>query len=134
MTEKVPADNPPSESDRIAELLTRTEALEHQIRETTVRFVLAELKTEAVRAGIVDLDGLKLIDSSKLNLNSDGDVEGAAALIAELKHAKPWLFGAASSSTTAKAPAAQPPRQKQASEMNDDEYRAARAALLKRRG
>ena len=138
MTEQVTAEKTLSEADRVAELQARADSLEHQIaayqRDTDARLVLAGLKVEAVRAGIIDIDGLKLVDPSHLKLNPDGEVDGAAALIAELKKAKPWLFAVVSSSTTAKAPAALPPRQKQANEMNDDEYRAARAALLKRRG
>ena len=54
--------------------------------------------------------------------------------MAGLRRAKPWLFGRASSSGPASPPPAQPPRQKLATEMTDDEYRVARAALLKRRG
>ncbi|MGC8474765.1 MAG: hypothetical protein ACP5NP_00285 [Acetobacteraceae bacterium] len=138
MTEQVKAAHEAHAADDMAELRARAEALERQLaalqRETEARLIMAELKAEAQKAGIIDLDGLKLVDSSRLKLNAEGEVEGAAALIAELKRAKPWLFGAASSSTTAKAPTAQPPRQKLASEMNDEEYRTARAALLKRRG
>jgi hypothetical protein len=118
-------------------LRERTEALERQLAEieriTQARLVLAELKTEALRAGMIDLDGLKLLDLSGAKLNEQGNVEGAAALVAELKRTKSWLFGR-SSSSGANPPPAQPPRQKLATEMNDEEYRAARAALVKRRG
>lgn len=138
MTEQDPSPEADQTADGMAELRARAEALERQLgalqRETQARLVQAELKAEALRAGIVDLDGLKLIDLSSVKLGADGEVEGGAVLIAGLKRAKPWLFAAPSSSATAKAPTAQPPRQKQASEMTDDEYRAARAALLKRRG
>ena len=124
-------------ADGIAELRARAEALERQLgelqRETQSRLIHAELKAEATRAGIVDLDGLKLLDLSGLKLTPEGEVEGGAALIAGLKRAKPWLFAAASSSAAARPPVAQPPRQKLATEMTDQEYRAARAALLKRR-
>ena len=125
-------------ADGMAELRTRAETLERQLnelqRETQSRLIHAELKAEALRAGIIDIDGLKLIDRSDLKLTSAGEIEGGAALIAALKRAKPWLFASASTSATAKPPAAHPPRQKLATEMTDDEYRAARAALLKRRG
>ncbi len=93
------------------------------------RLVRAELKVEAVRAGMVDLDGLKLLDLEEVQLNSDGEIENAAHLMAQLRRAKPWLFGGTSSSSPANAPPAQPPRQKLATEMTDKEYRA--AALLK---
>ncbi|MGH8326840.1 MAG: hypothetical protein ACRET2_08775 [Steroidobacteraceae bacterium] len=122
----------------MAELRTRAETLERQLgelqQEARTRLIHAELKAEALRAGIVDLDGLKLIDLSGVTLGTNGEIEGGAALVAALKRSKPWLFGSASSSAAAKPPAALAPRQKLASEMTDDEYRAARAALLKRRG
>ncbi len=100
---------------------------------TAARLIRAEMKAEAVRAGIVDLDGLKLLDLSGARLNDNGEVEGAAALLAALKRDKPWLFTTQSSSSTAAPPAAQPAQTRKATEMSDAEYRAARAALLRRR-
>lgn len=124
-------------ADVLMELRSRADVLERQLaevqRQTEARIVRAELKSEAIRAGIVDPDGLKLLDPSSIKLNKDGEVEGAAALIAELKRAKPWLFGSLSSSSSAVVPPATPPRQKLATDMTEDEWRAARAALLKRR-
>lgn len=126
-------------ADLLMELRSRAEALERQLvdvrQQTEARIVRAELKAEAIRAGIVDPDGLKLMNTDAIKLNEDGEVEGAGALIADLKRAKPWLFGGtSSSSSSALAPPATPPRQKLATEMSDDEWRAARTALLKRRG
>jgi len=126
-------------ADVLMELRSRAEALEQQLAEvrqqTEARIVRAELKTEAIRAGIVDSDGLKLLDTADIKLNKDGEVDGADALIADLKRAKPWLFSSPSSSSSAAvAPPSMPPRQKLATEMSEDEWRAARAALLKRRG
>jgi hypothetical protein len=83
-----------------------------------------------VRAGIVDLDGLKLLDLENVELTSDGELANAAELIVQLRRAKPWLFGGASSSSQASPPPAQPLRQKLATEMTDDEYRSGRAAIL----
>lgn len=125
-------------ADVLMELRSRADALERQLvevqRQTEARIVQAELKAEAVRAGIVDPDGLKLLDTSNAKLNKDGEVEGASALIAELKRAKPWLFGGLSSSSSSSlVPPAMPPRQKLATDMTEDEWRTARAALLKRR-
>ena len=125
------------QDDRLAELRARADALEWQLgqvqKEAESRLIRAELKAEAMRAGIVDLDGLKLVDLSAAKLSASGEVEGAGGLIAQLKRDKPWLFGGASSSSPATPPPAQPPRQKRAMEMTDAEYRAARADLLKRR-
>lgn len=116
--------------ERAAELERRLEEIEAN---TTARLIRAELKAEAVRAGMVDLDGLKLVDASAVKLNAQGDVEGAAALMTQMRRAKPWLFGGASSSSTAVPPPSQVPEGKLATKMSYDEWQAARAELLKRR-
>jgi hypothetical protein len=82
---------------------------------------------------MVDLDGLKLLDLANTKLNEHGEVENAAGLMTQLRHSKPWLFGGTSSSSPASVPPSQPPRQKLATEMTNEEYRAARAAILKQR-
>lgn len=124
-------------ADSVAELLARADALERRLAETErdarARVTRAELKVEAVRAGIIDLDCLQLLDVHDAKVAQNGEVTNGAELIAQLKRTKPWLFNVASSSSGANAPPAQPPRQKLATEMTDDEYRAARAALLKHR-
>jgi hypothetical protein len=95
------------------------------------RLVVANLRTEAVRAGMIDLDGLRLIDLSAVRLGNDDKVIGGRKLMDDLRRTKPWLFGVASSSSAAIAPASQPVRQKTALEMTDEEYTAARAAVTK---
>ncbi len=121
----------------IEELRAETAALTRQLQEVTdaarTRVIRAELKAEAIKAGMIDLDGLKLIDPSEIKLDDKGEVEGAGALMSKLKRDKPWLFGAHSSSSRATPPQAQPPRQKHVTEMTAAEYRAARADLLRRR-
>lgn len=93
------------------------------------RIIRAEMKAAALKAGMVDLDGLKLADLSKIKLTADGEVEGADALMEELKKAKPYLFGAPSSSSTTQPPPKTPPEKKLAKDMTDAEYTAAKAAL-----
>jgi hypothetical protein len=123
----------------MAELLARADTLERQLNElqrhTEGRLVRSELKAEAMRAGMIDLDGLRLIDVPALKLNERGEVVGAAALMQELRKTKPWLFGTVpqSSSNPSSPPPALPPKQKAAMDMTDAEYRIARAALLKQR-
>ncbi|MDE2238462.1 MAG: hypothetical protein KGJ73_00860 [Rhodospirillales bacterium] len=113
---------------------TAEAALERAQAEAQARIVRAELKAEAVKAGMVDLDGLKLIDAEALRVNEQGEVEDAPAVLAKLKRTKPWLFGGGkSSSAAASAPRPEPPRQRMATEMSRDEWLQARAALLKRR-
>jgi hypothetical protein len=100
---------------------------------TNERLVRAELKAHAIKAGIVDLDGLQLLDVSGVKFNDAGEVEGAEALIGKLRTAKPWLFGQGSSSSGAKAPAEQDVKFKHAKEMSLDEWKNARAEILRRR-
>jgi hypothetical protein len=122
---------------QLVELRRRADGLEKQLselhRETQARLIMSELKAEALRAGIIDLDGLRLADTSGVKVEQDGGVSGAVAAITELRCSKPWLFSAASSSSTATVPSAQQPAQKTALQMSEQEYRAARAALLRRR-
>jgi hypothetical protein len=129
-------DTPQPETETVETLRARAAELEQQVRslseQARANLLMSELKAEAVRAGMVDLDGLKLLDTSTLAIGDRGEVVGAAALMDRFRRTKPWLFGAASSTTTAVPPPAQPPRAKQATDMTADEYRLARAALLRR--
>ncbi|MGI4957617.1 MAG: hypothetical protein ACRYGI_08480 [Janthinobacterium lividum] len=56
------------------------------------RVMQAELKTHAIRSGIVDLDGLRLADCVGLSVNEAGEVQGAEQVIASLRQHKPYLF------------------------------------------
>ncbi len=99
------------------------------------RLIQAELRTEAVRAGMVDLDGIKLIDVSSLPLSELGELSDAVGVMARLKVDKPWLFTAVagrSSSSGAVPPRASPVAVKTAMQMTVEEWRLARAELLKR--
>lgn len=128
---------PPDPADSLAELRARADALERQLAashaDTDARVIRAELKAEAIRAGMVDLDGLKLLDLAAVKLSPTGEVDGAGALMARMKRDKPWLFGGVSSSSSSTPPPAQAPRKKLAKDMTDAEYRSARADLIKRR-
>ncbi len=119
-------------------LRARANAMEQQLRQaiTTQQEVLlrAELKVEAVRAGMIDLDGLKLVDTTGLNLGENGEIEGGRSVMQKLRRSKPWLFGQASSSNPGLPPPALAPAAKSATDMSLDEWRAARADLLRRRG
>ena len=96
------------------------------------RIVRSELKAYAVKAGIVDLDGLKLVDLSSVKLDENGEVVGAEALIESLKTAKPYLFGTPGSSSTRTPPSKDPPPAKSAKEMTKAEYEVAKKVITKR--
>lgn len=113
---------------------TAEAALLNAQAESEARLIRSELKAEAIRAGMVDLDGLKLLDATEVRVNDKGEVSDAGAILAKLKRAKPWLFGNVnSSSATANPPRPEPPRIRHASELSHEEWQAARAALLRRR-
>ena len=115
---------------RNAELEQRIIQLEADNRSRLVR---AEMKAEAMRAGMVDLDGLRLLDLEKIELDQSGEVKGAVAMMRDLRRSKPWLFGGDSSSSPAVPPPAQPSKPRYATEMTEIEWRAAREDLLRRR-
>ncbi len=121
-------DTPNPDTETMETLRARAAELEQQIRslseQARTNLLMSELKAEAVRAGMVD--------TSALTVGDHGEVAGAAALMDRFRRTKPWLFGSASSTTTAVPPPSQPPRAKQATDMTPEEYRAARAALIRR--
>jgi hypothetical protein len=99
--------------------------------EFQVRLIAANLRTEAVRAGMIDLDGLKLIDLSEVRLDENDMITEGRKLMTDLRRAKPWLFGAPSTSSAAVPPMSQPIRPKTAMDMTDEEYSAARTAVTR---
>jgi hypothetical protein len=125
-----------SMEDAFVALRTRADALERQLqdveRNAALQLRQSELKAEALRAGIVDVDGLRLIDPSSLEGRHGGDFD-AASLVDRLRRDKPWLFGAGNSSSASTAPPAVPAKRRLAMDMSVDEWRAARADLLRRR-
>lgn len=97
---------------------------------TTERVIRAEMKAAALKAGMIDLDGLKLADLSKIKLKDDGSIEGADELLTALKEAKPYLFGEAKGSSHAgDPPKPKTPAAKNAKDMTAEEYAVARRAI-----
>ena len=91
------------------------------------RILRSELKAIALKAGMIDLDGLKLADLSGVKLKDDGTIDGADAMLEALKKSKPYLFGAGqSSSPPGTPPSSKPPAAKLAKDMTPEEYKAAR--------
>ncbi|GAC1584283.1 MAG: hypothetical protein NVS3B5_18920 [Sphingomicrobium sp.] len=89
------------------------------------RIVRAELKAAAIAAGMVDLDGLKLLNLSAVKLDDAGEVSIPEDFFAKAKEAKPYLFGSVkTTSTAAEPPKAEPPTSKTAADMTPAELRA----------
>lgn len=132
---ELPSDNvtPEESSDDLRARLERLERdSQENLRRTEQRAILAELKIEAMRANMIDLDGLRFLDMTQISLDSDGGLTDGAALIDQLKRAKPWLFAAPASSSVAKVPLSGAVRQKPVKDMSDAEYRVARENIIKR--
>lgn len=121
----------------ITDHAARAAALEQELVATraqmTSRLVQSELKAEAIRLGIVDLDLLKLVETASLKLTDDGTVPEATATLARLKAEKPWMFTNASSSNPAPTPRAEPAKPKMAKDMTHKEWQAAREKLIRAR-
>jgi hypothetical protein len=93
-------------------------------RAVDARIIQAELKAAALAAGMIDVEGLKLLDTSGVELTGEGNIVIPATLFADAKKAKPWLFGQASTSSTATTPKIEPLKNKSVREMDDKERRA----------
>lgn len=121
----------------LAALQARADFLERQLSEVEQRSAMqmreAELKAEAVRAGIVDIDGLRLLDQTAWADGRAFSTQDAADAITQLRRDKPWLFGATHSSSAAAPPPASPARKRLATDMSLEEWRQARSELLRRR-
>lgn len=104
------------------------------IQSANDRILRAELKASAIKAGMIDMDGLKLADMSQVKLNDAGEVEGADALMATLKETKPYLFQTSSTTTqTQETPPKGKPEAKKATEMTPEEYAAHKKSVISRK-
>ena len=115
---------------RAAELEQR---LNDQEKSSTAELLSAELRLVALRSGMIDLDGIKLIDPAALKTKEDGSRPELIQVIANLRRDKPWLFAPSTSSSVATPPTSSPQRRKLATEMTIEEWRSARSELLRRR-
>ena len=92
----------------------------------------ARLEALALREGLVDLDGLKLLDLSKITQKEDGTFEGADEVFKAAREAKPYLFGEKVNTTTTTKPAPKPgdPAPIDARKLSSEEYQKEKTALL----
>jgi hypothetical protein len=127
----------PETDDDIASLRSENARLEASLRsvraEADQRLIHAELRAEALKAGMIDLDGLRLLDSAAVTVDEAGEVHGAAGAMTRMRRDKPWLFTPQNSTSVAGVPKHSAVRDKLATEMTLDEWRTARADLLRRK-
>ncbi len=116
----------------------RAEALEAELAalraESEARLTRAEVTARALRAGMIDPDGVRLLDLSGVRLGADGEVRGADEAVAAARAARPWLF--ASPRTANPEPPPRPRDMRESADarrMNEKEYEAARRARAWRR-
>lgn len=108
-------------------------ALRSQLDTANQRLILAELKSHAIRAGIIDLDCLRLVDTSALRSDGQGNILGAENTLANLKRDKPWFFTKPSTSHPAPTPTPEPPNARKAKDMSHREWQTARDRLIRGR-
>jgi hypothetical protein len=94
------------------------------------RIIRAELKAAALAAGIVSVDALKMIDTSAITLDDQGEVVVPDDFWTKQKAAYPFAFGQPSTSSTATPPPTTPPAAKLATQMTAEEWHAARTAAV----
>jgi hypothetical protein len=117
----------------------RDEAVAAARDDARKRVLQAELKTHAIRSGIVDLDGLRLADTEAMSVDEAGEVQGVEEVIATLRERKPYLFStdvpvaAATTITTAqlqRAPTPAQPSNVDARSLSREAWQAERDRLL----
>jgi chromosome segregation ATPase len=102
------------------------------------RVMMADLKVAAKDLGIIDLEYLKLLDTSSAKMDENGNVTNAAEMLEAFKTAKPHMFGdgkkpgveTGTTSNTKKAPPASSGDTKfDAMSATADEWKAALKSL-----
>lgn len=86
---------------RAEEALRKTQQLQSAYESKIIR---AELKEAAIKAGLIDMDAFKMVDTSSIKLNKQGEVIGVNETIETLKKNKPYLFKESSTSSGASTP------------------------------
>ncbi len=107
--------------------------------EADERVIRSEIRLQAMRSGIIDLDALRLLETSGLAVRTDGSVEGAEEAVAALKVSKPYLFGdgrpsglLGSTGQARRPPSPARPETPDARTMPRDQWQLERARLLSR--
>lgn len=112
-----------AEAETITAKLERERAEDRA--EANRHIVRAKLEAAALAAGMVDIEGLQLLDVSKVTMDDSRAVKIPEDFFAKAKEAKPYLFGVTKSTSTPETPPkAEPPAAKTAKDMNTSELRA----------
>ncbi len=97
--EKINAEKSEAEKKKLEEEgkfkeLAEKSALEAEVlkKKTNELFIDQALQVEAMKQGIVDIDGIKLADRSKITIDEAHEVTGAEEAIKDLMARKPYLF------------------------------------------
>ena len=99
----------------------------------------AALKIAAKDAGMIDLDGLKILDTSAVKVDDAGNVTIPDAFFVDAKKAKSYLFAVTGADTGTTTTTAKTPTPKEtgkvvdAMTMSNEEYAAAKAVALRTR-
>ena len=108
--------------------------------ESNERLIRSELQLRALQHGILDLDGLRLLDTRAISVGQDGNVLGAEEALASFRTSKPYLFNQGSLvvrplTTTARenAPPRAEPEPVDARQLSREQWQVERARLLARR-
>jgi hypothetical protein len=93
-TEKSEAEKKKLEEEGKFKELAEKSALEAEAlkKKTNELFIDQALQVEAMKQGIVDIDGIKLADRSKITIDEAHDVTGAEEAIKDLMTRKPYFF------------------------------------------
>ncbi len=107
--------------------------LQERLDRANERLVQSELRNHAIRAGMIDLDLLKLVDTKDFAVDDSGNLPQATEALARLRRDKPWMFANSSSSQLKPAPVAELPKARNAMTMTRAEWQAARDKLVRGR-
>lgn len=110
----------------VKELASRAETVVKEKAMYESKYIEAELKAQAVAAGIKDVDLVNLIDKSQLKITESGAIEGLEAAINDFKTKKPDFFGIdrkVSSSSNAVIPSVNTPQVRNAWDLSPEEWK-----------
>ena len=115
------------------ELATKAEQTEKARQVYEQKYVNAEVKAQAVTAGIKDIEFVKLIDTSEIKLDDKGNVVGVDKAISDLKTRKPDWFGTekkVSSSNNAPFEGKEEPKKLDARTMSKEDWNKNKANYM----